>query len=145
MGLGNVEIEIVTAKKKLSMSLLKQMKMASIIEIKFAMMDPVSRVLGYVNAFKWNKLDIQVVVINTGNDWALVPLYDTSVKEFITREQHPDGQEYHTHEVTYYYTDQKVGNIHRTSKKHKDKSYVEACAQASNELIKFAKGRHIYL
>ncbi|QQG32196.1 hypothetical protein CkP1_0106 [Citrobacter phage CkP1] len=140
-----MEIEIVTTKKKLSMSIVKQMKMASIAEIKFAMMDPVNRVLGYVNAFKWNKLDIQIAIIHTGNDWALVPMYETVLKEHVQREQHPDGLEYHTHEVKYYYSDQKVGNIHRTSKKSTDKEHVENCVKITNDLIKFAKGLHIYL
>jgi hypothetical protein len=63
-----IEIEVVTTKKKLSMSLLKQMPMASISGIKFAMMDPSQRVLGYVNAFKWNKIDIQVAIINIGSN-----------------------------------------------------------------------------
>ena len=140
-----MEIEVVTTKKKLSMSLLKQMKMASISEIKFAMIDPASRVLGYVNAFKWNKLDIQVAIIKTVNDWALVPMHETKVFESVQREQHPDGQEYHTHEVMYYYTNQKISNINRTSKKSTDKEHVESCAKSTNDLIKFAKGKHIYL
>lgn len=140
-----MEIEIVTTKKKLSMSLLKQMKMASSSEIKFAMFDRVHRVLGYVNAFKWNKMDIQVAIINTGNDWALVPMYDTHVIETASREPHPDGQEYHMHDVVYYHTMQKIGNVNRNSKKSTDKEHVEACAKASNDLIKFAKGNHIYL
>jgi hypothetical protein len=140
-----IEIEVVTTKKKLSMSILKQMPMASISGIKFAMMDPSNRVLGYVNAFKWNKLDIQVAIINTGEDWALVPMYETSLKEHKQREQHPDGQDYHTHEVTYYYSQQKVGNISRTSKKSLDEVHVENCVKITNELVHFAKGRHIYL
>lgn len=140
-----IEIEVVTTKKKLSMSLLKQMPMASISGIKFAMMDPSQRVLGYVNAFKWNKINIQVAIINTGSDWALVPLYETVLKEHVQREQHPDGQEYHTHEVKYYYSHQKVGNINRTSKKCEDKEHVEQCVKITNELVKFAKGQHIYL
>ena len=140
-----MNIEIVTTKKKLTMSLLKQMKMASMSEMKFAMLDPEHRILGYVNAFRWNSLDIQVAIINIGCDWALVPMYPTTMKEFVSREQHPDGQEYHTHDVTYYYTCQKVHNISRTSKKSKDKEYIETCVDTANKLVKFAKGNHIYL
>ena len=140
-----MEIEIVTTKKKLSMSVVKQMPLASAENIKFAMMDPESRVLGYINAFRWNKLDIKVAIINTGTDWALVPMYETVLREDTQREQHPDGQEYHTHEVVYYYTNQKIGNISRTSKRTKDKTRAEEAVQRSNDLVKFAKGNHIYL
>lgn len=140
-----MEIEIVTTKKKLSMSVVKQMPLASAENIKFAMMDPESRVLGYINAFRWNKLDIQVAIINTGTDWALVPMYETVLREDTQREQHPDGQEYHTHEVVYYYTNQKIGNISRTSKRTKDKTRAEEAVKRSNDLVKFAKGNHIYL
>lgn len=86
-----MEIEIVTTKKKLSMSIVKQMPLASAENIKFAMMDPESRVLGYINAFRWNRLDIQVAIISTGIDWALVPMYETTLREETCREQHPDG------------------------------------------------------
>ena len=140
-----MEIEIVTTKKKLSMSIVKQMPLASAENIKFAMMDPESRVLGYINSFRWDRLDIQVAIINTGTDWALVPMYETVLREDTQREQHPDGQEYHTHEVVYYYTNQKIGNISRTSKRTKDKTRAEEAVYRSNALVKFAKGNHIYL
>ena len=140
-----MEIEIVTTKKKLSMSIVKQMPLASAENIKFAMMDPESRVLGYINAFRWNRLDIQVAIISTGIDWALVPMYETTLREETCREQHPDGQEYHTHEVVYYYTSQKIGNVYRTSKRTTDKARAEEAIKRSNALVKFAKGNHIYL
>lgn len=140
-----MEIEIVTTKKKLSMATLKQMPMASIANIKFAMQDPTHRVLGYINGFRWNKQDISVALIKGASDWALVPMYDTRLVETVSREQHPDGQEYHIHDVTYYSTAQKIGSVTRTSKHSTDKEHVVGCVKATNDLVKFAKGLHIYL
>ncbi|UJJ22086.1 hypothetical protein [Erwinia phage Virsaitis27] len=140
-----MDIEIITTKKKLTMSIVKQMPMASYSDITFALMDRASRILGYINDYSYGKTKISVAIIRTPSDWAIWPMIETSIRSTVEREQHPDGEMYHTHDVQYFYTYKKIGQSQLTSKKLADKEAIEAKVKAANDLVKFAKGRHIYL
>ncbi|BBC78154.1 Hypothetical protein KNT65_gp106 [Escherichia phage EcS1] len=140
-----MDIEIVTTKKKLTMSIVNQMPRASHADIRFAMMDPAARILGYINDYKYEKYKISVAIIKTPSDWAVWPIIETKMRSVVNREQHPDGEMYHQHEVEYFYTYKQIGNIQVTSKKSTDKAEIEGKIKQANELVKFAKREHIYL
>lgn len=92
-----MEIEIVTTKKKLSQSLIKQMPVATVRDMNFILTTTAS-IYGYVSLkeadfaickgnFDWVKVDISIVYYkSTSNPLTLTTSYNT-YKEFNTQEE----------------------------------------------------------
>lgn len=140
-----MEIEIVTTKKKLSMSIVKQMKIASYSDIAFALKHRQERVLGYITNFSYKKQITSMVILHGISDWCLYPLCTPCVIEKTSREQHPDGEMYHMIDVVYYTVKQTVGAMSFYSKYDKSREESDRKAANGKEIIRFAKGLHIYL
>lgn len=144
-----MEIEIVTTKKKLTMSVVSQMPLAKYEDIHFAMMHPLHRVLGYINGYKLGKTVCSAAIIKTPSDWAVFPLAEVKMLERKDSRQALDEKgepiDYASEYYNVYYTHQKVGSINFTSKAVEDKELIENKVKTMNSLIKFAKGLHIYL
>ncbi|ANA49445.1 hypothetical protein BI049_gp091 [Salmonella phage vB_SnwM_CGG4-1] len=140
-----MEIEIVTTKKKLSLSIVKQMKLASYSDISFAMKDPGFRVLGYITNFPYKKVVTSMALIRGLNDWCLYPMHNPSVIKNVSREAHPDRREYRTIDVTHYSVHQKIGMLSLVSKYNESEEQANTACENGKALIEFAKGLHIYL